>query len=222
MAILGIALFAAPGYLIGQLLLGPRIAGLERVVVATGLALLVPILGGLLLYAVGIPLHRAGWLGLLAGGTLVADAVLVQRRRSGHAAPFTWEPAWHVKGRQVAVFAAAVLIATGGVTLARLGVTIQPQPGFTQLWLAPRGQNQQTASLGVTNNQGNATSYRLVLRRNGRVRATWNLTLANGQTWQRTVAYTGKYPLAANLYRLPDLAHPYRYVATNSTKAAGT
>lgn len=31
-----------------------------------------------------------------------------------------------------------------------------------------------------------------------------------------------RHTLAAYLYRLPDLTHPYRYVATNSTKAAGS
>ena len=65
--VLGVALFAAPGYLLGQLLTGSRTAGLERVAVMTALALVVPILGGLLLNVAGIPLHRPGWLGLLAG-----------------------------------------------------------------------------------------------------------------------------------------------------------
>ena len=65
-------LLAAPGYLLGQLFVGSRIAGLERMVVMTGLALAVPVLGGLLLYAVRVPLHRPGWLGLLAGVTLDA------------------------------------------------------------------------------------------------------------------------------------------------------
>ena len=64
MIVLGIMLLAAPGYLLGQLLVGSRIAGLERVVVMTGLALAVPVLGGLLLYAARVPLHRPGWLGL--------------------------------------------------------------------------------------------------------------------------------------------------------------
>ena len=222
LAVLGIALFAAPGYLLAQLLIGSRAAGLERVVVATGLALAVPILGGVLLYAARVPLHRAGWLGLLAGVTLAADLILFLRRRSGRAAPFTWQPRWQVTGRQTAVLAAAVLVAGGGVALARIGVAIQPQPGFTQLWLSPQHQNVHTASLGVSNDQGSTTSYRLVLLRNGHVISTLNLTLGDGRTWQRTVPFTGQYTLAAYLYRLPDLTHPYRYVATNSTKVAGS
>src|SRR5579859_3999826 len=56
MIVLGIALFAAPGYLLGELLVGSQVAGLERVAVMTGLALAVPVLGGLALHAAGIPL----------------------------------------------------------------------------------------------------------------------------------------------------------------------
>ena len=222
MTVLGIMLFAAPGYVLGQLLVGSRTAGLERVVVMAGLALAVPVLGGLLLYAVGVPLHRPGWLGLLAGVTLAGDVVLFLRRRAGRAAPFSWQPAWRVPRWPAAAFAAAVLVAAFGVGLARTGVANQPQPGFTQLWLSPQQQNEHTLSLGVSNDQGGATSYRLVLLRNGQVSATWDLTLANGRTWERSVPVTGKYTRTANLYRLPDLTHPYRYVSTGSTKAAGS
>ena len=87
MIVLGIALFAAPGYLLSQLLLSSRVAGLERVAVATGLALCVPILGGVLLNAAGVPLHRPAWLGLLAGLTLVCDVALFLRRRSAERRP---------------------------------------------------------------------------------------------------------------------------------------
>ena len=247
MIVLGIMLIAAPGYLLGQLLVGSRTAGLERVVVMTGLALAVPVLGGLLLHAAGVPLHRPGWLGLLAGVTLAADTALFARRRaaaagradrpttqvqtvpSGPAAPGELQAApgeprppgrasrWHV-----AVFAVAVLVAAAAVGLAVTGAVRQPQPGFTQLWLSPQQQSAHTLSLGVTNNQGRATSYRLVLRRDGRVISTWNLTLGEGRSWQRTVPFTGKQVLAAGLYRLPDLTHPYRHVSVGpSSGTAG-
>lgn len=205
----GIALFVAPGYLLGQLLVGSRVTGLERAAVITGLALAVPVLGGLLLYAAGVPLHRPGWLGLLAGVTLAGDVALFLHRRAGRAAPLRWQPSW--RGRQVAVFAAAVLVAAGGVGLARIGIAMEPKPGFTQLWLSPQRQNSRGLSLGVSNDQGRTTSYLLVLLRNGRVSATWNLTLAVGQTWQRSVPLTSAV-VTARLYRLPDLTHPYRYV----------
>jgi uncharacterized membrane protein len=81
MTVLGVLLFAAPGYLLGQLLIGSDGSGLERVAAAAGLVFCVPIIGGLLLYAAELPLRRATWLALLAGVTLVSDVVLFLARR---------------------------------------------------------------------------------------------------------------------------------------------
>jgi hypothetical protein len=214
-AVLGLALLVMPGYLLSQLLLSSRIVGLERAVVATSLGLAVPVLGGLLLNEARVPLHRSSWLGLLAGVTLAADAVLFLRRHAGRVAPFTLRPHWwRIPPWHAAAFAAAVLVASGGLVLARIGAAIQPQPGFTQLWLSARNPNARTASLGVSNDEGSTTRYRLVLLRNDRLSTTWNLTLPDGTTWQQAVPFVGNV-LAANLYRLPDLTHPYRYVTTD-------
>ena len=106
-AVLGIALLAAPGYVLGQLLFGSHISGLERIAVATGLALCVPVLGGLLIVAAGLPLDRTTWLGLLAGVTLVSDVILLWRRRrrglhrtqSGQ----RWE-GWRLQPRKTSAF----------------------------------------------------------------------------------------------------------------------
>ena len=113
------------------------------------------------------------------------------------------------------------MIAACGVGLARVGAAIQPQPRFTQLWLSTRGVGAGTVKIGVTNDEGHTTGYRLVLMRNGHVGTAWNVTLANGGTWQRTVPFNRKSSLAANLYRLPDLTAPYRYVDTNGDEAPG-
>jgi hypothetical protein len=150
-------------------------------------------------------------------------ALLVRRRvpPPGQPAPVTTRPPWRVPRWHAAAFAAAVVIAGCGVGLARIGVDRQPQPGFTQLWLSQQRQNAHLLSLGVSNDQGSTTSYRLVLLRNGRPITTRNITLVDGQTWQQSVPFSGKDTLAANLYRLPDLAHPYRHVFTGRAKAAG-
>jgi hypothetical protein len=110
-----------------------------------------------------------------------------------------------------------VLLVAGALAVAEEGVAHQSKPRFTQLWLSPERDDSAVGSLGVTNDQGAATQYRLVLLRRGKVSDTWNFTLADGQTWTRNVQLTSKYTITANLYRMPDLTQPYRYVNTETT-----
>ena len=239
MVILGLGLFAAPGYVWSEVFLTSQNRGLERVAIAAGLALMVPVFGGMGLYAAGIPLNRTAWVGLLSVVTLTGAAVALitrrrrpddpappretqrgpGRRRPGRARPGRVRPArrrWWPTWNAVA-FGAAAVIAAGAVGLAVASANAQKYPGYTQLWLAPRPGQPGHASLGVDNEQGGTTTYRLVLRRQGRVSATWTLTLASGQTWQRTISYTTSLAMAADLYRLPDLRDPYRQVGNGAS-----
>lgn len=211
--VLGIGVFAALGYAWSEVLLS-HVTGLERVTAATGLALAAPVLGGLILYATGIPLRRTAWMGFLAGLTVVGAVVLIILRRTSKPPLLTRE----TRGIRLPVshtlaFTAVVTIAAGSVVVARVGVGTQKYPGFTQLWLSPRSRDPLTANLGVTNQQGSRQQFRLVLLRRGHVSGAWNVTLADGQTWQHMITFSERYSIAANLYRLPDLAHPYRNVS---------
>jgi hypothetical protein len=214
MTMLGLALFAAPGYFWSEVFLSPRTLGLERVAVAAGLVLIVPVLGGVGLYAAGVPLNRTAWVGLLAMVTLVGAGVtlIIRRRRRSDMPPRRPVRRRRWSAGHAVAFGAAALIAAGAVGLAVFSAGTQKYAGYTQLWLSPLPARASTASLGVDNEQGAPVQYRLVMRRRGRVTATWNLTLASGQTWQRTIPYTTGYAIAANLYRLPDLKSPYRQV----------
>jgi len=216
MTMFGILLFAAPGYLLGQLLLGSGSAGLERVAVAAGLVFCVPVLGGLVLYAAGVPLHRAAWLALLAGVTLICDVALFLRRRiGGPAAPDQKPAAWRLPSRHVVAFAGAAVIALGAVGVARAGVAMQHFPGYTQLWLDRPNHDAPTVTLGVDNDEGRSMRYELVLLHNKGIVAVWTLDLRNGRSWQHPTQFTGRYSVTAKLYRLPDLSSAYRYVFMN-------
>ncbi len=219
-SVLGIALLAAPGYLLGQLIFGSRAGGLERLVVSAGLALCVPILGGLLLSVMRVPLNRAAWLGLAAGTTLLADLAVLLRRGISRSAPDSRRP--EIKRpsvRQLAPFAAAALIAIGALGLARAGAAVQHYPGFTQLWLAHPDKSASTGNLGVSNHEGRAMRYRLVLLHDGQLYRSWNLTLANGQTWRLSPAFSSRYAISADLYKVPDLSRPYRHVTVSRNGA---
>lgn len=213
MTVLGVLLFAAPGYLLGQLLIGSDGSGLERVAAAAGLVFCVPIIGGLLLYAAGLPLRRATWLALLAGVTLVGDVVLfLARRRQSADTRRRPEGLRLPRMRVAAAFGVAAVIAVGAVGVARAGVSMQRYPGYTQLWLDRQPENAPAVDLGVANHEGSTVRYRLVLLDHGHPAATWNLTLANGQVWRRSPRYSGRYAISVSLFRLPDVTTPYRYV----------
>lgn len=215
MTVAGIALLAAPGYLWAKVILGPHVSGLERVAVSAGLSLAVPVLGGLALYAAGVALSRPAWIGLLAGVTLAGAAVLFALRAAGRAQACAWRPpGLHLPARHVAAFGAALVIAAGAMGLARAGAALQRRPAFTQLWLVSRNGLPPAADLGVSNHQNRPTRYRLVITRMGQASVAWNLTLASGQTWRRLIRFDGSPTLSADLYRLPDLTHPYRHVMT--------
>jgi hypothetical protein len=106
----------------------------------------------------------------------------------------------------------AVLIAGSAVWIARAGAISQHNPGFTELSLSSIGGSASTFNLGVIDHEGKTERYKLVLLRKGHVSATWELVLADGRNWQKTIHITGK--TRANLYLLPNLSRPYRYVDT--------
>jgi len=214
MAILGAALFAAPGYLLGRLLPGPDRAGLERLAVAAGLALSVPVIGGLLLYAAGRRLDRTSWLLLLTAVTLAADLMVYLRRRHGRTVrPGRGERGRRIPPRHAAAFAAAAVMACCTVGLARQGAAAQHYPGYTQLWADRAPGNAAMVRLGVGNHEGRTMRFLLVYVDNGHRAASWHLALADGQAWQRSQRAAAGHAVRAELFRLPDASRPYRYVA---------
>jgi hypothetical protein len=223
-AVLGLALFASLGWTWGTVLLGPRMHDLEGIVVATAMALALPILGGLVLAAARVPLHARAWVGLIGGLILAGDAILLFSRRAARPTeaqerPVRWRPsAW-----QAVTFGAALIVAIGAVGMAHARAVNQHYPGFTELWLSPLRENTAAAGLGVVNHQGTAKRYRLVLFRQGHGKIVWDLVLSNGETWRRTIAISSGYVTSADLYLLPARTphpHPYRHVSTGLAPAA--
>lgn len=219
--VLGVALFLGPGYVWSEVILNHRLPGLERVAVIAGISLITPILCGFIVYSAGVPLHRTTWIGILSVVTLVGAVVAAIQRRG--AAPLAEErrPDRPQERRGIPVlhsiiFGAAAVIALAAVGLSVMSAEAQKYPGYAQLSMVPVAKSKPlTATLRVTNQQGSSVQYRLVLSEkvNKRTKSTtWNLSLANGQSWQRTVPYTLQYSMVADLYQLPNLKTPYRRV----------
>jgi len=92
----------------------------------------------------------------------------------------------------------AAVLAGGAVWLANASAGWQHSPGFAQLWLTPA--TDTTSTLGVRDNFPGQQTFRLVLRGNGgQVLGAWDLSLAEGEAWQRTVARPAGSTLTATL-----------------------
>jgi hypothetical protein len=140
------------------------------------------------------------------------------------------------------IFGLAGVIAIGAVAYSVKSAEAEKFPGYTMLWMTPVVDNSaaqniailsnnpqaqaQAATdedtlqgkatqghLGVTNHQGVPEQYELKLLVNGKLTGTWAITLNDGQSWQKTIAWhTNNYAMLANLYLLPNTSTPFRYV----------
>jgi Protein of unknown function (DUF1616) len=231
--VLGVALFFAPGYLWSEAILSHRLPGIERILTTAGLSLILPILGGFLFYALRIPLLRPDWVGLLVVLTLLGVvAVAVQRLREVPADP-RLDPNAQRRRQQAAkgglpvalnvfIWGVAVVVALGAVAYSVRSAETQKYPGYTALGLTSDKDNPQKATLDVTNHQGVAEQYTLKFLTKGKVVATWPLILSDGQSWVHTVAYSMDYSIVADLYLLPNVSTPYKWVDNGEMTATPT
>ncbi|HEY7276436.1 MAG TPA: hypothetical protein VH594_10760, partial [Trebonia sp.] len=139
------------------------------------------------------------------------------------------------------IFGLAAVVGLGAVAFSVKNAETQKFPGYTRLSMTAVVENtaaqnaanlsdnptaqateQQAANslqpkatkahLVVSNHQGVPEQYLLKLLQKGKVTNTWNITLDNGQTWQKTIAYTVNYSMLADLYQLPNTSTPAHYV----------
>jgi Protein of unknown function (DUF1616) len=79
--------------------------------------------------------------------------------------------------------------------------------------IANNAQSKATqAHLVVTNHQAVPEQYKLELRQNGKLTNTWPITLNDGQTWQKTIAWTTNHSMLADLYLLPNVSTSFHHV----------
>jgi Protein of unknown function (DUF1616) len=237
--VLGIALFFAPGYLWSAAILHHWLPGVERVLTSAGLTLILPIIGGFLFYALHIPLFRGDWVGMLVVLTLLGlVAVAVQRLRGapedqapepprrgdgpdrGRPGRNQPERGW-LSPLNLSAYGLAVLVGLGAVGFSVKNAEAEKEPANTVLTMSPVRGDGTKADLSVTNHEGAQESYELkLLSTVGKVTktTTWKISLSDGQTWDKKIAYTAAQPskstpvMTADLYKLPDTTTIYRYV----------
>lgn len=231
--VLGTVLFFAPGYLWSEAILSHHLPGVERVLTAAGLTLILPIIGGFLLFALKVPLFRDDWVGMLVVLTLLGlVAVAVQRLRG---VPEEDEPEDPRRGdprrgdrrpergmlspMNLSVYALAAVVGLGAVAFSVKNANAEKEPGYTALSMTQVRGDATKGDLYVANYQGTAEDYELkLLSKKGKVTKVlgdWKITLNDKGTWDKKIAYTAQMDtadLVANLYLLPDKTKVYRTV----------
>lgn len=191
---------------------------IETLVLSVTLSLTVTVLGGLALAAGPGGLKRDRLAALLAA-VVVVGAVGASVRRRRTPALQTIGPPLRLSGPQWLAVTAAVLLASAALGAARLGATaIEHRAADTALWLLPadgRPAAGAIVTVGVRNDRGGSTTYRLVVRAGGQPLGEWqNLHLPPRGTFVRRIAVprglTPGSPVTAQLYRGNGSGRPYR------------
>jgi nitrate reductase gamma subunit len=171
----------------------------DRAIWAVGLALACTVLAGLVLNLT-VGLTRLTWLITLAAAVVIIGGVVLLLRRRGMRAvlgesviPDVLKLSPLTMG--IALLAAA--FAAAAVWLAVASASWQQTPGFAQLWLVPAAGPRGT--LAIRSEYPQKHTFHLVLRTGKKTVTTWNLTLADGQSWQRNVGEPPGQPLVATL-----------------------
>jgi hypothetical protein len=192
-----------PGYaLLSALAPARSLEPIERLLVSLGLSFAATIVAGLLLAMTPFRLSPLSWAVMLAGVTLVASAVAWLRRvRAGIEGPQF--PRLAARPGALALMLVAALIAGDALLGNSLAAVQQDKPAPEQLWLVPAGEEVR---LGMRAGPGGG-QYEVRLSSAGEVIQNFDLTLAEGEAWERLVvvpADARQHALVARLYRGTD------------------
>jgi hypothetical protein len=192
----------------------------DRVMWAVGLTLAGTVLAGLVLNVAG-GLTRLSWAIALTVAVLACAGVLLAiRKRGARREPGNGgrresrDGGLPVSPLTGGFLLLAALLAGGAVWLAAASANGQRSPGFAQLWLVPTKGASMT--LGVRDNYPGRQALRLTLRGGGNTVATWDLRLAEGETWQRTVSVPAPRPLLPAGKLTATLTTPDRVLSVTS------
>jgi uncharacterized membrane protein len=219
-------LLACLAYVWTQVLFRDRIPAVEAAVVGATLTIALPVIGGVAMDKAGIRLDTASWSVLFAAADLLGAFLLFRQWQQGSGSveqirvkqrgvPRAPDGRRAFSRGQVAACSIAAVITAGAIGLAVQGASTQKYPGYTQLWLDGKGgATTNNGILGVANRDGKNETYRLEILRSGKLLSSSTLSLEPGKTWQHSL--NNDKGIRVNLYLLPNLKTPYRFVDSAS------
>lgn len=221
---LGAGLFFAPGYLWSEAIISQRLPGIERTMTSVGMALILPILGGFLFFALHIPLLKSAWVGMLVVLTLLGVvAVAVQRLRVPPVEPRPRQPqrvdprrppqrrdqpapaSSGMKAVHAGIFGLAALIGIGSVVFSVKNADAQKFPGYSDISMTQIVPGAQSFVGASQNSAGNpqasaAAATQAHLRVDNHESATeqYEVQLVENVTAKKKTTKTYKFTLADN------------------------
>lgn len=209
--------FGLPGYTLTQVLTYKRsLEPSHTLVFSLGLSLAIDVLSGFILNLLPVGLQATSWVLFLGALTAVFSLLALYLRRGVQEA-YTQSLRLRFTIRECMLFGLAIVVVILAVLYSAEGVIQQPHPGFTQLWLLPSNQpnNSCAVQLGIRSFEGTPVRYFVAVIMNGaQVNPKSFISLAPGQKWEKSVPIALKVVngvrVEARLYRLDKPNTVYR------------
>jgi uncharacterized membrane protein len=208
--------FGLPGYTLTQVLMYKQsLEPFHTLAFSLGLSLVIDILSGFILNLLPVGLQATSWV-LFLGALTTAFSLLAMYLRRGVLEAYTLSQRLRLSIREYMLFGLAIAIAILAVRYSTEGAAQQPHPDFTQLWLLPSNQpnNSCAVQLGIHSFEASPIRYFVVVTMNGtQVNPKSFISLAPGQEWEKSVSVALKIVksvrIEALLYRLdkPDTVY---------------
>jgi uncharacterized membrane protein len=202
----------------------------DRIIVGLGLSLALVILSGFILNMFSTGLQAFSWVVCLALQTMLFSLIAAYRRRSTNIAEIRTPRRFKVSISDYLLLGLAIVVTVASFNYATYTATHQPHPGFTQLWMLPTPQANNSCSVlvGVHSSETGPTTYRIVMTVNNAQTANWpSVALMPQQDWNQLVpikpATTETMNVAVQLYRTdkPDVVYRETHVTLANSGEGG-
>ncbi|MDQ2715668.1 MAG: DUF1616 domain-containing protein [Chloroflexota bacterium] len=208
-----------PGYTLTEVLFHARFSDIfQRLLFSIGLSMAVAIITGFMLNLLPVGLQALSWAVSLSLFTTIFS-LLAARLRQKSSMPRTARPWPRIAMHEYILLGLATTVTIFSLQYAATGVTQQPHPGFTQLWMLPvlQAGSSCAINLGIRSFETTPVTYSITITANGTtISRSSPIVLAPQQGWQRVVPVTlhtgGEVYLQAQLYRSDAPETVYRKV----------
>ena len=212
-------LFIIPGYLLVEVLFQKRPLGIaQRILLSLTISLCIVLLSGFLLNLLPGGLNARSWSIYLGGLSIMLGWLVIQQRHKVFIYRIrTWSIRLKLSG--FILLGLALVIVIVSLHNAAMSITNQPRPGFTQLWLLPskEGNNSWQLQLGVHSAELAPVTYNVTMSVNHSPFKSWSsITLHPEQEWKQFVplsaAESNSIYVQVELYRIDNPRVVYKEV----------